>query len=146
MPRIAKKKDVAAVQNVAEITENKVAAVPKAKTNGYVFYSVWSRSRGWQTESLSLDRACETLDSYYADHLRRVNYEDRKEVFDYYILKRDTTVNTAASEWYQYEPGSFSANRREEYLRAKYGDRYKEDDGEDFDSAKYAEDFKASAK
>jgi hypothetical protein len=159
MPRVAKNKDVTAVQNVAEpkkraskkvapveaaVVETPVAAPKK----GYVFYSVYSRSRGWLTESLNPDTACEALDECYFDWLRKVNYEGKRLVFDYYILKRDTAVNTAKSEPYTYFPGSYTERKREEALRAKYGDRYREDsDGGDYDYSQYAEEFeKAGAR
>ena len=154
MPRVAKNKDESAVQNVAEPKKRvskKVAPseAPDAETpaepkKGYVFYSVYSRSRGWVTESLNPDKACEALDECYFDWLRKVNYEEKKIIFDYYILKRDTTVNSAKSEHYTYYPGSYTERKREEALRAKYGDRYREDDGSDYDYSQYAEEFEKS--
>jgi len=155
MPRVAKNKDESAVQNVAEPKKRinkKMAPVESANVDtpveppkkGYVFYSVYSRSRGWLTESLDPDKACEALDECYFDWLRKVNYEEKRIVFDYYILKRDTSVNSASSEPYSYYPGSYTERKREEALRAKYGDRYREDEGEDYDYSQYAEEFEKS--
>lgn len=156
MPRVAKNKDESAVLNVAEPKKRvskKVApveaiaeapAVEVAPKKGYVFYSVYSRSRGWVTESLNPDKACEALDECYFDWLRKVNYEEKRIVFDYYILKRDTVANTAKSEHYNYYPGSYTERKREEALRAKYGDRYREDDGSDYDYSQYAEEFETT--
>jgi hypothetical protein len=166
MPRLVNQKDVSAVQNIAEVKEQKKrprvskkeveevavvdATVAGAKVKrtypGHAFYSVWSRSRGWVCESLDPDRACEALDEYYFDWMRKVNYEEKKIIFDYYILKRDTAVNASASEHYAYCPGSFTERKREDYLRAKFGDRYREDGdkGEDFDSSQYVADFKTT--
>lgn len=155
MPHVVKNKDVSAVQNVAEPkkrtkkvaqVEAEVAEAPVvAPKKGYVFYSVYSRSRGWLTESLNPDTACESLDECYFDWLRKVNYEGKKVVFDYYILKRDTVANSAKSEHYSYLPGSYTERKREDALRAKYGDRYREDsDGSDYDYSQYSEEFEKS--
>ena len=137
-PKIEVQEPVATTKEFSETKQGKGA--------GHVFYSLYSRSRGWITESLDQDKTCQALDDYHREWVYREKNNDsnKKTQFDLFILKRDTSINFCHSELYRYFPGSFSERRREEHLRAKYGERYRENNEEDdYDYAKYADGFKS---
>lgn len=112
----------------------------KVERSGYVFYSVFSKSRGgFITESTNSEKAFETVDSYWFEHKRNIaTGKWNNRVFDVRVVRRDTRISHYHGEVYNYIPGSLSEQRREAKMRERYGDDYREDeDIDNFDSSKY---------
>ena len=132
---MARKKKTEEVQVNETVTKEKN---PERK-GGHVFYSVFSRARGFVTEHSNPENACDTVDSYWFEHRRNIAIGKWKpRMFDLYIMKRDTGISHVHGELYPYIPGSLSESRREAKLRERYGDSYREDeDIDNFDSSKY---------
>lgn len=106
----------------------------KGPDGNYVYYRLYSKSRGFMIETFGTDPSgCQlALDDYWFDWKRKRNQgRTKKTIFDYYIVH--AWGNPQQSSVLPYKPGAIS----EQIKREKYGDSYREE--RDYDEEEYDE-------